>query len=81
MISTGRSRTPRRSALGAKAAARDVAAGTQSRAGLPSASSASRRLATAGSHAVSSSEVKAFSSGPPTATRKSGRLESTSTDP
>ena len=80
-ISTGRSRGPRRSASGANAEARDRTAGTHSRAPVPSATSAASCLATGGSAAARTSAVNAFSAGPPSAILKSGRLESTSTDP
>ncbi len=80
-ISTGRSRGPRRSAPGANAAARDRDAGTHSRALPLSATSWASRLATAGSQAARTSEVNAFTDGPPSTIRKSGRLESRSADP
>ena len=80
-MSTGRSLGPRTSASGTNAAARDLDAGTQSRAAPLSATSWASRLATEGSQAERTSAVNAFSEGPPSAMRKSGRLESRSTDP
>ncbi len=79
--STGRSRSPRTSAPGANAAARDAAAGIHSRA-LPF--SASRRPssgAASGPAASRSRAVHGFCSGPPSAIRTSGRLESRSMEP
>ena len=80
-ISTGRSRGPSRSASGANRCARDRVAGTHNRAVPSSASSFARRSGTAGSDAASTAAVNAFTSGPPSAIRKSGRLESASTAP
>ena len=81
-ISTGRSPGPRTSASGPKASARSRDAGTHSRAvPWPSASRAASALAYPGPAAASTSAVNGFTSGPPTAIRTSGRLESTSIAP
>src|SRR6185437_6591405 len=56
-------------------------AGIHNRAAPPSATSWASRLAAAGPLAESTSAVNAFSDGPPSAMRKSGRLESRSSHP
>ena len=78
--STGRARSPRRSALGSHTAGSGRSAGTQTRARPVAASCRSSSAAGAGA-AASTAAVNALRSGPPTAIRVSGRLESTRSAP
>src|SRR5262249_59347752 len=79
-ISTGRSRSPRTSALAVNTSARGPAAGTQTRA-PPGAASRAVTSAAAGPSPASRRAVHGVTSGPPTASRTSGRVQSTPTDP
>ncbi len=81
MIRTGRSEGPRRSALGCWASARLWAAGSHSRATGPASSRPASSLAYPLPAAASAAAVKLLRSGPPSAMRTSGRLESASMAP
>ena len=80
-ISTGRSRDPRRSALGANASARDRRPGTHTRAEPDAASCVASDVPYSGPDTARTLELNVFKFGPPSAMRTSGRLESASIAP